>query len=130
MGLVSLLRGKILVDGLEISNNNYNSWQSKIGYVPQEVTLLNDSLFINLFIDKEYTTDKIEHAKKCLRLADLENFVTRLETNSDKKIINEKNISGGQKQRIGIARALIRNPSLLILMKLPVHLMRRVKPRY
>ena len=115
MGLISPLRGKILVDGLEISNNNYNSWQSKIGYVPQEVTLLNDSLFINLFIDKEYTSDKIEHAKKCLRLADLENFVTRLETNSDKKIINEKNISGGQKQRIGIARALIRNPSLLIL---------------
>ena len=115
MGLISPLRGKILVDGLEISNNNYNSWQSKIGYVPQEVTLLNDSLFINLFIDKEYTSEKIEYAKKCLRLADLENFVTRLETNSDKKIINEKNISGGQKQRIGIARALIRNPSLLIL---------------
>ena len=66
MGLISPSRGKILVDGLEISNNNHNSWQSKIGYVPQQVTLLNDSLFINLFIDKEYTSDKIEHAKKCL----------------------------------------------------------------
>ena len=38
MGLISPLRGKILVDGLEISNNNYNSWQSKIGYVPQGYT--------------------------------------------------------------------------------------------
>tara|TARA_B100000902_G_C27301475_1_gene913076 strand:+ start:825 stop:2573 length:1749 start_codon:yes stop_codon:yes gene_type:complete len=115
MGLVKPYNGRILVDDFELVTENINSWQSKIGYVPQNVPLLNDSLYINLFIDNEYTSGNIEQAKKCLRLADLDNFVTRLETNSDKKIVNEKNISGGQKQRIGIARALIRNPSLLIL---------------
>ena len=115
LGLIKPYNGQILIDDNDLRAENVNSWQSKIGYVPQEVSLLNDSLFTNLFIDQDYTSDRIEHAKQCLRLAYLDEFVSRIEVKFDKDIINEKNISGGQKQRIGIARALVRDPSLLVL---------------
>ena len=115
MGLISPCNGRIFIDDVELKTKNINSWQSKIGYVPQEVTLLKDSLFRNLFIDMELTSERIQHARKCLMLAQLDEFIGKLEDKSDKEIISEKNISGGQKQRIGIARALIRNPSLLVL---------------
>ena len=92
--------------------NNHNSWQSKMGYVPQQVTLLNDSLFINLFIMK-YTSDKIEHAKKCLRLADLENFVTRLKLILIRKLLTKKIFLMKIKNKDRYCKALIRNPNLL-----------------
>ena len=115
IGLIEPSLGKILIDGRQLNALNLKNWQAKLGYVPQQVALLNDSLIMNLLIDKAITKENIAHAKRSLELAQLEEFTSKLDFEYIHEIMNENNISGGQKQRLGIARALFRNPEILIL---------------
>ena len=62
LGLIEPSVGEILIDGQALTSANHRSWQAKIGYVPQQVSLLNDSLIRNLLIDLNVTEDK-----DCLR---------------------------------------------------------------
>ena len=115
MGLVSPHSGKILSDGIDISEN-LPIWQNKISFVPQDVFLINDTIKKNIAFgvpSEEIDNDKIDYVIEKVFLKD---FVNELPEKSD-TIVGEKgsNISGGQKQRLGIARALYRNPEILIL---------------
>lgn len=115
MGLVSPHSGKILSDGINI-NENLPIWQNKISFVPQDVFLINDTIKKNIAFglpSDEIDNDKIDYVIEKVFLKD---FVNELPEKSD-TIVGEKgsNISGGQKQRLGIARALYRNPEILIL---------------
>ncbi len=108
LGLLSCDNGKVKVDGISIENN-IGGWQKNIGYVPQKINLLDESIEENILLGERSNTEKI---KKVLKDVQLENFL-----NETKKFVGEDGvrISGGQKQRLGIARALYRDPELLVL---------------
>ncbi len=114
-GLLKPHKGEILVDGLNIEKN-LKSWQKQIGYVPQEVYLLDDTIKANVaFGVKEKDFDN-SRFKDSLKLAQVDDFVSSLPEKEMTKVGDRGiRISGGQKQRLGIARAMYFSPSVLIL---------------
>ncbi|MCL2717349.1 MAG: ABC transporter ATP-binding protein/permease [Lachnospiraceae bacterium] len=115
LGLLKLETGRILADGSNISEN-YDSWLKNIGYIPQTLFMVNDSIRRNVafgLTDEQIDDEKVWYA---LREAQLEDFVRGLPEGLDTGI-GERGIriSGGQRQRIGIARALYDDPEILVL---------------
>lgn len=113
-GLLKPTKGTITVDGIEI-DEFIKSWQQSIGYVGQEIFLIDDTIKANIAFgisDQEINMDSII---KALEAAQLSSFIDDLELGIETKV-GERGVqlSGGQKQRIGIARALYHNPSVLI----------------
>ena len=114
LGLLQPTNGEILVDGKDISKN-LKSWQSQLGYVPQDIYLLDDTIKNNIVFFSN-TNLNSDHVSNAIKLAQLEGFINNL-PNGKETIVGNIGIrlSGGQKQRIGIARALYHNPSVLVL---------------
>jgi ABC-type multidrug transport system fused ATPase/permease subunit len=116
-GLLEAKKGSLEVDGQVISKYNRRAWQSLVGYVPQNIFLSNDTIAANIALGLHKENIDEEKIKTCAKIANLHNFVfNQLPLQYETKIgENGKLFSGGQRQRIGIARALYRNPKLLIL---------------
>ena len=115
LGLLEPQNGSILINGQTIENVK-QSWQKQIGYIPQTIFLMDDSLRRNIAIgiaDNEIDEVAIVEA---LKSAQLEDFVASLPEGLD-TVVGERGVrlSGGQRQRIGIARALYHRPSVLVL---------------
>lgn len=115
LGLLKPKNGKILSNGLDISDF-ISDWQKSIGYVSQNIFLLDASLKENIAFGVAEEKINYNQLKKITNLANLNDFIESLEYGIDTNI-GEKGskISGGQIQRIAIARELYRNPSILIL---------------
>ena len=108
-GLINPINGEISVDQKNIFDD-INEWQKLIGFIPQSICLIDDNVQNNIALGiSEENIDK-EKVKKLMISTGLS------ETLSQEDLVGEggKNISGGQKQKIGIARALYRQPEILI----------------
>ena len=112
--LFDIKSGKILVDGINIKNLDISFFRKQIGYVPQDVFLFSDTIKNNILFGCESSDfRKVEKAAEDSDLIrNIDSFPNKYDT-----MIGERGItlSGGQKQRISIARAIIKEPKILIL---------------
>jgi len=114
LGLLDPVGGRILVDGTDLAAVR-RSWQDQVGYVPQHIFLLDDSVRRNVAFgvpDAEVSDDAVREA---LQRAQLDEFVASLPDGLDTEV-GERGVrfSGGQQQRLGIARALYHRPPVLV----------------
>ncbi len=116
LGLLVPQSGKMLVDDAPVTEENIRAWRRKIGYVPQEIYLSDDTIRRNIAFG--VPDDKIddEQVVEAARIAAFDDFIRTLPKEYN-TVIGERGVrlSGGQRQRIGLARAVYRNPEVLVL---------------
>jgi ABC-type multidrug transport system fused ATPase/permease subunit len=115
-GLLVPATGRVVVDGIALDESNRAAWQSRIAYVPQNMFLLDASIAQNIALGIPAADIDRRRLSEAIHLAQLDDLVDTLPDGFDHKV-GERGIllSGGQRQRIGIARALYREASVLLL---------------
>ena len=116
LGLLKPSKGNLSIDGKTIGKEiNPTSWKSMVGYVPQEIFLIDDSIRNNVAFGVEQSLIDDNKVWESLRDANLRDFIKSLPEGLNTKL-GEKGVrlSGGQRQRVGIARALYKDPSLVV----------------
>jgi ABC-type multidrug transport system fused ATPase/permease subunit len=117
LGLYRPTAGEILIDGQPFTSTLVPSWQASIGYVPQDIFLIDDTITRNIAFGLPGEKIDLVRLREACAMAQILDFVEGELPNGFDTNVGERGIrlSGGQRQRIGLARALYHRPSLLIL---------------
>jgi len=117
LGLLRPSEGAIEVDGQPITDDNLRAWQQALGYVPQEIFLTDSTVAENIALGVPREQIDHEQVKRCARMAQVHDFIVSDMPQGYSTVVGERGVrlSGGQRQRIGIARALYRDPPVLVL---------------
>ena len=115
IGILNPAKGEIKVDGKDISSN-LRKWQNNIGYIPQFIYLIDDTIKKNIAFGLNEEIIDIGKMENVLEVSQMKNFVETLPKKIETKVGEfGVRLSGGQRQRIGIARSLYNNPNLLVM---------------
>lgn len=115
LGLLDPYAGRICIAGRAMGECR-TDWQRSIGYVPQEIVLIDDTIRANVAFGIEKGEIDEEHVQEALRLAQIDAFVASLPEGLETKVGElGVRLSGGQRQRLGLARALYHRPTVLVL---------------
>ncbi len=117
LGLLHPEHGSITVDGNPVNSSNIRSWQMNVGYVPQNIFLSDATVAENIAFGVPKENINMEAVIRAASMAQIHGFITNELPSGYDTGIGERGIrlSGGQRQRLGIARALYRDPSVLIM---------------
>jgi ABC-type multidrug transport system fused ATPase/permease subunit len=117
LGLLDADKGILEIDNNILNKDNLASWQENIGFVPQNIFLADDTISANIAfgVDKDKVNN--QNMEIAAKIANIHEFITQELPLKYETTIGERGVrlSGGQRQRIGIARALYKNPKILIL---------------
>jgi len=117
LGLLEPSKGTLEIDEVVITKKNLRAWQRSIGYVPQDIYLVDDTIASNIAFGENLKDVNQQAVETASKIANLHDFVMGELPHQYQTIVGERGIrlSGGQRQRIGIARALYHKPQILIL---------------
>lgn len=116
MGLIRPSSGCMYIDNKILDDELYPSWRSQIGYVPQQIALTDSTLLNNIALGEDDCNIDLRRVQEVVEISCLADVVKGFDNGLHSRIgEGGVKLSGGQKQRIGIARALYKNPTLLIL---------------
>ena len=116
LGLISPSSGRILVDQGELNAENIRAWQQTVGYVPQDIFLIDATIIENIALGVRYKDIDLQRIKKACEISQLKYFIEQELPQGYDTPVGERGVrlSGGQRQRIGIARALYNNADFFV----------------
>lgn len=116
LGLLEPTQGRLLVDGVAIAEENIRAWQRTVGYVPQDIFMIDASVSENIALGVPPDQIDFVRVKRAAQIAQIDHFVCQSLIHGYDTTIGERGVrlSGGQRQRIGIARALYHDAALLV----------------